>query len=64
MANDILNKSNGEWDYIHDEIIDRINRLTIECPECETIHFSDDQYQCGTCGGGGIIHVGQWIKQQ
>jgi rRNA maturation endonuclease Nob1 len=49
-------------DYIRNEIIDRIKHLTIDCPECENIIHSDDQYQCGTCGGGATIYVMDWVK--
>ncbi len=40
--------------YIHNEIIERISYLTIDCPECESIIGSDDQYTCttrGSCSG-------------
>lgn len=55
-------------DDLRNEIIDRISDLSIECPECESIIGSDEQYQCGTCGcsGGcsGRINVLSWIKRE
>lgn len=60
----ILEKKGGEWDYVNDEIISRIGELHIDCPECENIIGSDEQYQCGTCGGGAKINVLEWIKSQ
>lgn len=59
-----LEKKGGEWDYVHDEILDRISVLYVECPECENIIHDDEQYQCGTCGGGGRVHVLSWIKKR
>lgn len=53
-----------EW-HMDSEIIDRIKELTIECPECESM-WSDEQYQCGTCGGAGAgnyINVYEWLKE-
>lgn len=59
-----LNKHNNEWSYVHDEIIDRINGLYVNCPECENIIHDDDQYQCMTCGGGSRINVMEWVKNK
>lgn len=50
------------WDYTRNEIIDRISSLTIDCPECE--NMDDEQYQCGTCGGGSRISVLDWMKNE
>ena len=52
------------WVNTHNEIIDRISALTIDCPECENIIHDDEQYQCGTCNGGSKIFVLDWIKKQ
>jgi DNA-directed RNA polymerase subunit M/transcription elongation factor TFIIS len=60
----IFNKQNTEHSYVHDEIVDRISGLYIDCPECENIIHSDEQYQCGTCGGGVRINVLNWVKEQ
>lgn len=57
-------KNDDGWGYVHNEIIDRISDLTVECPECESIIHSDEQYQCVTCGGGGRIFVLSWVKSQ
>ena len=41
------------------EILDRIEDVTIDCPECEHV-YNDDQYSCATCwcqGGQGKIKV-------
>ncbi len=57
-------KDDDGWNYVRNEIIDRISSLTIECPECESIKYSDEQYQCMTCGGGGEINVLSWVKKQ
>jgi hypothetical protein len=50
---------------IIDEIVNGINDLQIDCPDCE--YMSDDeQYTCTTCwceGGNGRINVVQWIKE-
>lgn len=50
-------------DDIRNEIIDRISELSIDCPECESIIYSDEQYQCLTCGGGRIF-VLSWVKSE
>lgn len=55
-------KDNDGWNYVHNEIIDRISSLEISCPECENIIHSDEQYQCVTCGGGSSINVLSWVK--
>jgi rRNA maturation endonuclease Nob1 len=61
----IFNKTNEDgWDYVRNQIIDRISNLTVQCPECESIIHDDEQYQCGTCGGGGEIYVLSWIKAE
>lgn len=62
---DILTKRNDEdgWHYTHNEIIERISELYINCPECESIIHSDSQYQCGTCGGGAKINVLRYITE-
>lgn len=57
-------KNDDRWGYTRNEIIDRISSLTIDCPECENIIHSDEQYQCGTCGGGSRIFVLDWVKNQ
>ena len=57
-------KNDDGWGYVRNEIIDMISDLTVECPECESIIHSDEQYQCGTCGGGGRIFVLSWIKAE
>jgi len=62
--NNFFKKKGGEWDYVHDEIIERISKLTISCPECENIILDDEQYQCTTCGGGSSINVLFWINNQ
>lgn len=62
VSESLFKKSNSEWDYVKNEIIDRISSLTIDCPECETIIHDDEQYQCGTCNGGGKIWVKEWIE--
>jgi hypothetical protein len=50
---------------IIEEIVNGINDLQIDCPDCE--YMSDDeQYTCTTCwceGGNGRINVVQWIKE-
>jgi hypothetical protein len=58
----IFNKTDNEWDFVSNEIKDRISSLTISCPECETILHSDEQYQCGTCNGGVSINISEWIE--
>lgn len=60
----LFEKSDNEWNSVRNEIIDRISSLTIDCPECETIIYSDEQYQCGTCNGGATIYVLDWIKEE
>lgn len=57
-------KNDDGWDYVRNEIIDRISNLTVDCPECENIIHSDEQYQCGTCSGGGRIFVLSWIESE
>jgi len=64
MEKKIFTKIGNSFSYVHDEIIDRINELTIDCPECETIIYDDPQYQCGTCDGGSRINVLTWIEKQ
>lgn len=49
--------------YIEDEIINRLSVLYIDCPECEDIIHTDEQYQCCTCGGGGRINILNYIKK-
>jgi len=48
-----------------EEIVNGINYLQIDCPDCK--YMSDDeQYTCTTCwceGGNGRINVVQWIKE-
>lgn len=56
-----LEESNS---YIRIEILDRIGLLYIDCPECENIIGSDEQYQCCTCGGGGRINVLSWVNSE
>jgi len=52
-------------DDVIEEIVNGINDLQIDCPDCE--YMSDDeQYTCTTCwceGGNGRINVVQWIKE-
>lgn len=57
-----LAKNNNLYDS-HDEIIDRMSDLYVDCPECENIIHSDEQYQCGTCSGGSRIYVLDWVAQ-
>lgn len=57
-----IEKKNTDHSYIHDEIVDRIGDLRVNCPECENI--DDDQYACTTCWGGGRINVLEWINEQ
>ena len=57
-------KNDDGWNYVHNEIIDRISNLTIDCPECENIIHDDEQYQCTTCEGGSKIFVMTWIKEE
>jgi len=48
---------------ILDRISDTVHRLTIDCPECESM--DDDQYTCTTCwceGGSGKLKIAQYIK--
>ena len=48
---------------IHSEIITRISKLTVECPDCEDVY--DDQYTCTTCfsqGGNGNIDVLEYLE--
>lgn len=59
----IFTKKGGEWDFINDEIINRLDGVFIDCPECESIIHSDEQYQCGTCNGGARINVLTWIRE-
>ena len=47
------------------EILDRIKKVEIKCPDCED-HHGDDQYTCTTCwceGGGGYINIYDWLKE-
>jgi len=48
---------------MEEEIIDRISKLYIDCPECETIKFDDEQYQCNICGSSGKINVLEYLKE-
>lgn len=64
IANIEKQPKNDGWEYTHNEIISRLSNLTIDCPECETIIHSDEQYQCGTCGGGSKIYVLDWLRKQ
>ncbi len=64
MEKKILQKTGDYLDYVHDELIDRIEGLRVDCPECENIIHDDPQYQCGTCDGGGQVWVLDWIKKQ
>jgi hypothetical protein len=52
-------------DDVIEEIVNGINDLQIDCPDCK--YMSDDeQYTCTTCwceGGNGRINVVQWIKE-
>lgn len=59
-----IQKLNDGHSHNHDEIVDQISDLTVRCPECPSYIYDDSQYQCGTCGGGGIIHVLDWINEQ
>ncbi len=59
---DVFEKRNNDWSWTHDEIVDRANELSFDCPECENIIHSDEQYQCTTCGGGSKIYIIQWLK--
>jgi len=63
---EIFNKVEDKegYAYVKNEIIDRVSALYVDCPECETIIHDDEQYQCGTCGGGGRINVLDWVKNQ
>jgi hypothetical protein len=45
------------------EILERIGKLNIDCPDCECYLDSDEQYQCGICGGSGQINVLDYLKQ-
>ena len=50
---------------IEKEILERISRVEIDCPDCEWVE--DDQYTCTTCwnqGGNGRINVSTWLKEQ
>ncbi len=63
----ILDKTENDsgYDSIRNEILDRIASLRIDCPECETIRYDDEQYQCGTCGSSnGKLNVLNWLKEQ
>jgi uncharacterized C2H2 Zn-finger protein len=42
-------EKNDGWEFVHNEIVNRIGELYIDCPECESI--DDEQYACQTCGG-------------
>lgn len=59
-----LKEKKDKYSYVHNEIIERIKSITIDCPECETIIHDDEQYQCGTCEGSSKIYVLNWIKNQ
>ena len=63
IVNNFLKNNSDEYN-VHSEIINRISSLNLEidCPECENIIFDDEQYQCGTCGGGAKINVLSWLK--
>jgi hypothetical protein len=46
------------------EILDRIEKVSIDCPDCDYL-MEDDQYTCTTCwctGGNGRLGVLEWIK--
>jgi hypothetical protein len=62
---DVIEKRDNQngWSYTHNEVIERISSLAIDCPECEDILHSDEQYQCNTCGGGGKINVLSYFKK-
>jgi len=61
----IIKKQNQVWSGIHDEVVDRISDLTIDCPECESIIYDDPQYCCTTCNRtDGRINVLIWINEQ
>jgi len=65
MNKNIFEKTEGEgWNYTHNEIINRISELYINCPECETVIHDDEQYQCCTCGGGSRINVRRWVEEK
>lgn len=49
---------------MEEEILNRINQLVIDCPECEYIFHSDDQYQCNTCGSSGKINVIEYLNER
>lgn len=59
-----IEKRGDGHSYIHNEIVDSIGNLTVECPECRHYIYDDPQYQCVTCGGGARIHVLDWINEQ
>lgn len=60
FRNNIISKRDD--DFVRNEIIDRLFYNTIDCPECESIIGSDEQYQCLTCGNGGKINLHNWVK--
>lgn len=57
-------KDDDGWNYVRNNIIDRVSELTVTCPECENILLDDDQYQCTTCGGQCKINVLNWVKDE
>ena len=49
---------------IRERVLTALSRLTVDCPECESMY--DDQYQCGSCGAGsgnGKISVMDYLKE-
>lgn len=55
----------GGWNYIHNEIIERISGVYVPCPECE--NMDDEQYGCGTCNGqgsSGHVNILDWVKAE
>jgi len=50
---------------INEEILNRLDELWIDCPDCENMGM-DDEYTCTTCwstGGDGQINVGALFRK-
>jgi len=48
---------------MREEILEIISKVEIDCPDCKLILFSDEQYQCTTCGSSGKIDVLKYLNE-
>lgn len=59
-----LSTKEGDEHYVHNAVMPEIEGLLVDCPECCTVRYDDDQYHCNTCEGRGYIRALEWVKEQ